>query len=251
MKLRLVLPWAMILGSLAGTWLPAGESPDRPAWTRDLGGKIIGVVNASPGMFSTLPGPQNLMLAQGTMGYVPSYGMITFKDVCESYKLGAVRILAGPPGVLALMVEDRNDTIRLAALDTETGAVLWERRGLTVGKRGGILTCGDLALLRLERDEQGKPPGGRTLWTAVDLRDGRQLWRNTDVSGEWADVLCLPEQRLALIRAYSFGLGGGDAGSLCAIQLDTGRTRWQVAMPHPWELRLKPPEKAWSFMKEV
>jgi len=197
-------------------------------------------------MYSALPGPQSLPLAQGAVGYAPSYGPITFKDVCEGYKRGAVRLLETPSGLLVLMVEDRDDAVRLVALDTESGATRWERGGITVDKHGGFLTLGDLALLRLERDGQGKPPDGRTLWVAVDLRDGRQLWRNTDVSGEWADVLCLPEQRLALIRAYSFGLGGGDAGGLCAIQLDTGRTQWRVEADRAWGLRLPRLETALS-----
>lgn len=238
MTLRRFALSVLILGILAGGWLPAGESPDQPAWTRDLGGKIIAVVNASPGMFSAVPGPQELSLAQGTMGYVPSYGGISFKDLCEGYKQGGVRLLETTSGLLVLMVEDRDDAVRLVGLDTESGAVRWECPGLTVGKQGGFLALGSLALLRLERDEQGKPPDGKTLWVSINLRDGRRLWRNTDVAGDWADILCLPDQRLALIRAYSYGLGGGDAGCLSAIQLDTGRTLWRIEADRAWGLRL-------------
>lgn len=89
MELRRIILLAVILGSLAGTWLPAGEPTERPAWSRDLGRKIIGVVNAGPGMYSALPSPRDLPLAQGTMGYAPGYGQISFKDVCEGYKRGA------------------------------------------------------------------------------------------------------------------------------------------------------------------
>ncbi len=241
-------PWTamsmLILAIFAGAWLPAGEPTERPAWSRDLGRKIIGVVNAGPGMYSALPSPRDLPLAQGTIGYAPGYGQISFKDVCEGYKRGAVRILDAPAGALVLMAEDRDDTVRLVALDTETGATRWELGGFTVGGRGGCLALGDLALLRLERDDQGKPPDGKNLWVAVDLRDGRRLWRNTDVTGDWADLLCLPGQRRVLIRAYSYGLGGGDAGNLTAIQLDTGRTQWQVEADRAWGLRLPRLESA-------
>lgn len=221
-----------VVGALGTAVLSLAGNKTEPAtaWTKSLGGKVLWVVNASPSMFAVPASTESVLPGDAILG------RIKVDERIEAFKEGSnadvVHLVETPCRLVVVVLEDRGEQVRLLAFDTETGATRWERTGIMPGKRGGFVTLGNLVLARIAQDENGKPSRSEYLLTAFDLHDGRTLWRNDEIPEVGLRFLGLPRHRVALVES----IGGG--GRLYAVDLDTGRIRWQLSREEHYQVLL-------------
>ena len=211
--------------------VPAGQAPKPEAlpaawtWTTNL--RILDVLNAGSSMRTPALGLESLE---------PTYFAV-YRSSPRKYLfpgLGSTwpSFVSTPGGLIVVVLEDEGDSVRLVALESETGKVRWERGGLEMEDNCGYRSAGNLLLVRMRQEDKAKARACPFSLAAIDLRDGRLLWRNDQIPDKSFELICLPQLRILLMRTYTMGFLSWEA-RLYALDLDTGQIHWQVDLDQP------------------
>jgi outer membrane protein assembly factor BamB len=203
---------------------PAGTA----LWRRDYEEKILYVVNAS--RTAAIPAPALDEVVSAPVGL----GFVRPKDLFEDFELGSVRSVQSAAGIALLVVDEGGDRDRFVAVESESGAVAWERRGLTLDTSSAFTALGSVVLARVAGIDSGTPTRGKGEIVALALHDGRVVWHSQELPDGRLGIIAVLSCRSLLIRTLEGGECSGRTLSsavgvcLVATDLDTGLTRWRL-----------------------
>jgi outer membrane protein assembly factor BamB len=153
------------------------------------------------------------------------------EEILPGLGSGWPRFVSTPSGLVLVVLEGKGDRVTLVALETETGSVRWQRPNITIENNCGFFTLGSMLLIRSRQEDDAKAKLSKFVLTALDIRDGRELWRNEAIKEKAFEMLCLPGLRLLLLRTFNPGMLRAP-DSFYALDLDTGTVRWSVELTH-------------------
>jgi hypothetical protein len=210
----------LVAATVAGSFTPAAAGKDvNPDWTWKSPDKVLWVVNASraartPPLTIAEPPPVAALL-----------GVRPPSAVEEDFASGSLRVVETPCGVVVVVLRGEGKTVMLRAIDSLTGRARWEKTGFELGDSGGFLPIGNLLLAWSEEAGGGSR---RPVLSALDVHDGRELWRTEAIAERKLRVLTLPGPGLALLRSDP-----SEGVHLYALDLATGAVRWQTSGASP------------------
>lgn len=172
--LILLLALLCPFGGLRSPTVQARPGTGGPAWVRDLPVGLLAVVNTSASRIASW----------GRVGEEESGTWVlkrldsdTLKD---SRKKGGLGFVDTPRGVLLLLGADDGRSLQLLAVDADTGRTLWSRRALGLTEGGAVTAAGDFVFVLLSAGSRKPAPPGYAL-VALNLGDGRELWRTPEL----------------------------------------------------------------------
>jgi hypothetical protein len=210
---------------------PATETPTWH-WTTDR--KVLWIVNASRSMRTP---PVGLDGSRAVTGFL---GVTAPSQVEDDFKEGSLRVVETPGGLVLAVLDGGNGKATLAALESLTGMIRWQREGIELGDHGGFLPMGNTILARFLADKNGKSPGGNYVLSAIDLHDGREWWRTDSIPEKRLHVIGLPQTGLLLLRSHP-----AEPVRIYAVDAYTGAIRWQVNGMTPTKQAGSGPVNSW------
>lgn len=190
----------------------AADHPSGSSWSWKSPEKVLWVVNASRAARTPPLTVGEPLPVAGLLGVMEP------RRVQEEFTSGALRFIETPSGLVVVAMKGESGTVSLRAVESLSGRIRWEKKGFNLGKKGGFLPIGNIILVRAAGGEEGLS------LSALDLHDGRELWRNGEIASERLRVLALPRLGIALLRSHP-----SEPVRLLALDLATGTIRWQLS----------------------
>ncbi|MEW6363948.1 MAG: PQQ-binding-like beta-propeller repeat protein [Acidobacteriota bacterium] len=209
-----VLAMALLIQCLLAASLTAAEkNTTPPAWTLKGKERVLWVLNADSGTISPRAEVESMRSVCRVFGMSSPYEI----------RPSGLDFSRTANGLIVALMYDGGYAVRLAAIDSETGKTRWEYGGFELGDEGGVMVVGNIILVRYWKDNLVESKSDHFRFAAVDLHDGRVLWRNGDVRETRIGVTGIPQQRVILARTIP---SLWRSSELYAIDMDTGATRW-------------------------